>query len=143
MHYLLANLEHPGTNAIPGTMEYSSFCLPPPHSTTLPSESNVIDPEDDAEARNELSTLDGLIRMSPEPDEQGIAGADNHVDSHLPADPEVPPSSLDDVPEAWPDSAMDLAGNVETVSKPAPNWFLLLGVQFSNKLLQCFALFTS
>jgi hypothetical protein len=130
-HYLLANLERPGTNAIPGTVEYSSFRLPPPHSAPLLSESNDIDPEDDAEVRNELSALDGLIKISPEPDEPGIAGANDPVDSHLPTDtarrpantldPEVPPSSLNNVPEAWPDGTMDLAGNVETVSEPAPH----------------------
>ncbi|KAF8313344.1 uncharacterized protein EI90DRAFT_3294515, partial [Cantharellus anzutake] len=111
---------------MPSTTEYSSFHLLPPSPTTLPSESNDIDPEDDAEARNELSALNGLIRMSPEPDIDA-----DHADPDLPTnaasglgnalDPEVAPSHVDDMLEAGPDGAIDLAGNVETFSEPLAN----------------------
>jgi hypothetical protein len=122
-HYLLANLQRPDSHAAPSAMEYSSFRLPPPGSATLASGTNDIDPEDDAEVRNELSTLDGLIRMSPEPD---IADDDDHVEPYLSTDSASGPGNTlspeinlpDDEPETWPDETMDPADHAETRAEP-------------------------
>ncbi|KAF8328793.1 uncharacterized protein EI90DRAFT_3017421 [Cantharellus anzutake] len=120
-----SNLERPDSQAAPSTAEYSSFCLPPPGSATLVSGTNGIDPEDDSQVRNELSALDGLIRMSPE---LGVADDDEHVEPYLSTDsgsgpgdtlgPEMPVNPPDSEPETWPDETMDPTDNVETHAEP-------------------------
>ncbi|KAF8342174.1 uncharacterized protein EI90DRAFT_3011699 [Cantharellus anzutake] len=94
-------------------------------SATLASGTNGIDPKDDSQVRNELSTLDGLIRMSPE---LGVADDDEHVEPYLSTDsgsgpgdtlgPEMPVNPPDSEPETWPDETMDPTDNVETHAEP-------------------------
>ncbi|KAF8337551.1 uncharacterized protein EI90DRAFT_3118999 [Cantharellus anzutake] len=104
-HYLLANLECPDSQAAPRT--------------------NGIDPKDDSQVRNELSALNGLIRMSPE---LGVADDDEHVEPYLSTDsgsgpgdtlgPEMLVNLPDSEPETWPDETMDPTDNVETHAEP-------------------------
>ncbi|KAF8313028.1 uncharacterized protein EI90DRAFT_3159800 [Cantharellus anzutake] len=122
-HYLLANLEHSDPQAAPSAMEYSSFRLPPPGSATLSSGTHGIDPEDDAVVTNELSALTGLIRMSPEPDDNDdIDDIEPSTDSGSgPGDtlePEIPVNHSDGEPEIRLDETMDPIDNPDPHTEP-------------------------
>ncbi|KAF8336402.1 uncharacterized protein EI90DRAFT_172170 [Cantharellus anzutake] len=101
IRHLLENLERPDPTAAPSYIDYTSFHLPLPYSSTLPSGNNSIDPDDDVEVRNELSVLDGLIRMSPESDLGGAEDIEPPIDSASGSDDlDVPGDISDDESEA-------------------------------------------
>jgi len=96
VHRILLHLDHPDNIALPDIEDYSSFHLSVSPNSSVPSESNEIDPEDDAELWTELSALERL-RI--------------YKDSHVAAPPE---EDVEPQPNVVVDKANDEGGSSDT-----------------------------